>query len=251
MNQPLAHTPAPAVDSGAHQRRLRNFLLDARFQLKFTSYVVGLTLVVAALLGVFIWRTTNTLFQETAVAVEARSRAAETSKELGNATLANEVLQHMEDPSFEKTLREKSAAIDRAYEAEKNAIIQARAQLVRRQQITLIALVGGFLAFVFFIGLACIVTTHKIVGPLFRMKRMANEVAAGRLHPPTYGLRLGDELKDVFDAFAAMVKALRQREEADLARVTAALELAERTKASADLVRELQTLQAEVKAKLE
>lgn len=37
--------------AGAAQRRLRNYLLDSRFQLKYTGMVVGVTLVVASLLG--------------------------------------------------------------------------------------------------------------------------------------------------------------------------------------------------------
>jgi hypothetical protein len=37
--------------SGAAQRRLRNYLLDSRFQLKYTGMVVGVTLIVASLLG--------------------------------------------------------------------------------------------------------------------------------------------------------------------------------------------------------
>lgn len=36
---------------GAPKRKLRNYLLDRRFQLKYTSMVVGVTLVVASLLG--------------------------------------------------------------------------------------------------------------------------------------------------------------------------------------------------------
>lgn len=246
----LAHNGASAAEA-SKQRRLRNFLIDARFQLKFASYIVVLTTLVAGLLGIFLWRTTSALFQETEVAVEARSKAAETSRELGNATLNNEILQHMNDPAFEQQLRERSAAIDRAYEAEKAAIIQARADLVRRQQVTLIALVGGFLAFVVFIGLASIVTTHRIVGPLYRVKRMAQEIAEGKLLPPSHGLRPGDELKDVFEAFFAMVRALREREEDDLRRVEAALALAERTGASNELLVELQTLKAKLRAKLE
>jgi hypothetical protein len=36
---------------GAPKRQLRNYLLDRRFQLKYTSMVVGVTLVVASILG--------------------------------------------------------------------------------------------------------------------------------------------------------------------------------------------------------
>lgn len=45
-------TPAPAVPQGGPpKRRLRNYLLDARFQLKYTGMVVCVTLVVATILG--------------------------------------------------------------------------------------------------------------------------------------------------------------------------------------------------------
>jgi len=41
--------PKPA--GGPPKRRLRNYLLDARFQLRYTGYVVGVTLLVATVLG--------------------------------------------------------------------------------------------------------------------------------------------------------------------------------------------------------
>jgi hypothetical protein len=60
------------------------------------------------------------------------------------------------------------------------------------------------------------------VGPLFRIKRMAREVAGGVIRPPTYGLRPGDELHDVFEVMAAMIKELRERTEQDLRGIEAA-----------------------------
>lgn len=46
-------TSAPQTSGGGAppKRRLRNYLLDARFQLKYTSYVVVVTLLVASTLG--------------------------------------------------------------------------------------------------------------------------------------------------------------------------------------------------------
>lgn len=41
---------------GAPRRKLRNYLLDRRFQLKYTSMVVGVTLVVASALGALAYR---------------------------------------------------------------------------------------------------------------------------------------------------------------------------------------------------
>ncbi len=248
----LAQNPAPSAEAAGPKRKVRNFLIDARFQLKFASYIVLLTLLVAGLLGVFLWNTTSMLFDETAVAVDARSRAAETSKELGNATLSNELMAHLKDPSFEAQLRAKSAEIDQTYAAERNSIVATRAALVRRQEHTLIALIGGFLAFIIVIALGTIVTTHKIVGPLYRLKRLAQEIGEGQLQTGGgHGLRPGDELKDVFEAFHGMIAQLRAREQQTLDEARRALALAEKDGSNAALIRELKTLEARVLARLE
>jgi hypothetical protein len=46
--------PQPA--GGPPKRRLRNYLLDTRFQLRYTGMVVGVTFVVASVLGYFAYR---------------------------------------------------------------------------------------------------------------------------------------------------------------------------------------------------
>lgn len=208
---------------GRRDRKVRNFLLDARFQLKFAAYFVGMTLVVTALLGVFLVRTTGSLFAQMSAAVEARSKAAETNRELGNCTLNNELTRNLDDPEFAARLAERSRAIDGAFEAEKAAVQAQSAELKRQQTVTFLALLGGLAAFIVGIALGAIVITHRIVGPLFRLKRMAREVADGAVRPPAYGLRPGDELQDVFQGFAAMVTELRTRTEGELRLVDAAL----------------------------
>jgi len=209
------------------KRYLRNYLIDARFQLKLTLYAVGATLVVVALLGTFLWSTTQELFRETESAVEARSKAAETSKELGNVALSQALLEKFNDPTFATKLQEQSTAIDKKYDAEKAAILGQYQQLRRNQQMTLWVLVGGLLGFVIFVGFGAILTTHKIVGPLFRFRRMAHEVSEGHLRLPTYGLRQGDEFKDVFESLAKMIQYLRDCEEGDIRKIQDALARAE------------------------
>ncbi|MEW6430552.1 MAG: signal protein [Myxococcota bacterium] len=208
---------------GRQNRRLRNFLLDARFQLKFAAYFVAMTLVVAGLLGVFLARTTGSLFAQMNSAVESRQKAADTSRELGTCTLNSDLAKNMDDPEFIGRLAEKSKAIDDAYEAEKQAVVQQKVELERQQRTTLYALVGFLSGFIVLVAIGAIVITHRIVGPLFRIKRMAREVAGGVIRPPSYGLRPGDELQDVFEVMAAMVKELRERTESDLRIVEAAL----------------------------
>ena len=219
----MANNNQPRTNTGRADRKFKNFLLDARFQLKFAGYIVVLTLIVAGMLGAFLGYTTTTLFTQAQVAVDARSAAAETSKELGTCTLNNELAKNMDNPDFMAQLEKKSADIDKKYEADRQSVEAARTQLITQQKVTLLALVGGLLMFVAFIGLASVVTTHRIVGPLFRVKRMANEVSTGKLKPPSYGLRPGDELKDVFEAFASMVTFLRSTHEADLKALTDAI----------------------------
>lgn len=212
-----------AAPAQPYQRKLKNFLLDARFQLKFAVYFIVPTLVISGVLGVFIFSTTGNLFRQMSQAVEARSKSAETSKELGTCTLNNELTKGMDDPALMSKLEVRSKEIDAAYEAEKQAIVQQQKDLVAQQQTTIAVMVGLLLLFVLVIGFVAIVITHRIVGPLFRIKRMGREVASGVVRPPEYGLRPGDELKDVFDVFATMVKALRDRTEADLKAVEAAV----------------------------
>lgn len=231
-----------------YKRKLRNYLLDARFQLKFASYIVAVTLVVAGLLFVFLWKTTASLFGQVDQAVEARSKTAETSRELGMCALNNEVMKNMDNPEFDKEMAKKSAAIDQAYEVEKQNVIAAKLELEKEQRLTLYALVGGLLAFIAAVGLGTIVTTHRIVGPLFRIKRMAAEVASGKVQPPTYGLRPGDELHDVFAAFEAMVTRLRERSNAEAKQLEEALVLAGSDPAKLKAL--LERMKADVDARL-
>ncbi|PZR11386.1 MAG: signal protein [Archangium gephyra] len=211
----MSETPAQNP-GGAKDRKLRNFLLDARFQLKFAAYFVALSLVVAGLLGVFLVRTTSSLFSQISASVEARKKAADTSRELGNCTVNNELAANMDNPELVASLAEKSKAIDSAFEAEQRAVQEQSVEVQRHQQQTLYALLGILALFIFLVALMAIVITHRIVGPLFRIKRMAREVASGVVRPPTYGLRPDDELQDVFAVFSDMVTALRARAEADL-----------------------------------
>jgi len=213
---------APAPQGGVYKRKMSNFLLDAKFQLKFAAYFVALTLIVCAMLGWFLWDTTRSLFDQMNASVDARSQAAQTSRELGLCSLNNDLAKNMDDPDFAAKLEERSKAIDSAFEAEKRATIEQRQDLLRQQKRATIGLVGGLLAFILAIAFGAIVLTHRIVGPLFRIKRMAREVADGQVRPPTYGLRPGDELQDVFEVFANMVKQLRARTEEDLAMTQAA-----------------------------
>lgn len=72
----------------------------------------------------------------------------------------------------------------------------------------------------------CLVTTHRICGPLFVMTRALREVADGRL-PTLRPLRLKDDFKEFYDVFAEAIDALRIRREVELAALSEAVDLIE------------------------
>jgi HAMP domain-containing protein len=242
---------APKPLAGPVNRRWRNYLLEPRFQLKFTSYIVLSSLVLAVLLGAFLVHTTRVLMRETESAVEARSRAAEASRSLSTATLNNELLARMEDPAFETQLKAKSQAIDAAFEAERTAIVAQRAELVHRQRLTWVVLAACLLGFIVLVAMATIVATHRIVGPLMRIRRIVQAVADGQLHGHLHALRERDELKETFESVSRMVQRLRERQEEDVLELSRALAQAEAGGLAAAPLAELRALEARMRHRLD
>jgi nitrogen fixation/metabolism regulation signal transduction histidine kinase len=231
------------------QRKLRNYLLDPSFQLKFTAYLVTASLAIALLLGAFLWRSSQVLLRQTHDAVDARSRAAEASHELGNVALSSALMAHVNDPHFGTELQARSAAIDKEYEVERAAIEAQRAQLVRQQNWTWVGLLMALIAFIGFIAFAGIVFTHRIAGPIFRMKRMVAEIGQGKLVMPDRALRPKDELHELFDALANMISRLRELQRQDLETLEKVSAEVERGGLSAPAA-ELRTLQSRLRERL-
>jgi len=250
MATPLQPSPALTVTSAPPRRRLRNFLLEPRFQLKFTAYIVAVSLLMASLLGTFLWQNTQALLSETEQAVEARSQAAISSRELSQAMLTNQLVEQMDDPAFAAQLEAESARIDAEYEREHQAVLTQRADLVRRQQLGWVALAGALLAFIVGCALATIVVTHKVVGPLLRIGRLVNDVGAGRYLLPTHALRDGDELKSLFTDVANMVQSLRDAQTEDLSQIQRVMRRAQQVGAPQEVLSELEMMGDRIRARL-
>lgn len=148
------------------KRRLRNYLLDPRFQLKYTAMVVGVTVLVAGVLGYFAYKYSEG--QTEALMVQMA-----TMPELPADTAGD---------------------------------IEAMAK--ERDREVLLKIVAGILILAVALGITGIIVTHKVVGPAYKMRKMLGEVAEGHLKM-SGRLRKGDELQELFDAFAAMIEALR------------------------------------------
>jgi methyl-accepting chemotaxis protein len=168
------------MNSGKPVRKLRNFLLDKRFQLKYTLAVVIISAAISAVLGYFLYQAQQEVFQ---------------------AERDNSKLLSLDDPELDAGLQEALAQAD------------AKIQQQNRQVLTyLFSFLGGLVLALTLLG---IVATHKIAGPAYAMRRTLSAVADGQL-PFVRALRRGDELRAVAEELHRMVDMLRQRELRDL-----------------------------------
>ncbi len=66
-------------------------------------------------------------------------------------------------------------------EARASDLSAQAARVEAQQRRVLVGLVAGLSLFVVALGLAGIVFTHKVAGPIFKMKRLLREVGSGKL----------------------------------------------------------------------
>ena len=78
------------------------------------------------------------------------------------------------------------------------ALLSQQQATISQQTTMLTSLVAGLALLVVLIGVLGIYFTHKVVGPIYKMKMLLRQVGDGKLN--FYGkLRKGDELQDFFD----------------------------------------------------
>lgn len=240
---------APAARTRS-QRHLRNYLLDAPLQLRFTLLALTSALCAAALLGVFLARAASALSEQAQGAVEARESAALASRELGNAALGKNLLERFDDPAFAAALERQSQAIDEAYQREHLAVLAQRAALEHEQRRATWVLLVALSAFIAGVVAASIVATHKIAGPVYRVRRLLQALAEGRRDVPTHALRSGDELRELFETAAGLIQALRADDEYALRAVATALGSEAKSGVGPASFEELRSLQSRLRMRL-
>lgn len=258
-------TTASAASSGRHQRRLRNYLLDAHFQLKYAGYLVGITLVLSVLLGLILWRTSDAVIEQSRESVAVGEQVVQRGREVvDESKKVNAVVQmnivrdpaYADNPALLTAFQSDAKANDDKLTAQQAGLEDQARRLkgqseklaVQQRQIGS-ALVGVLALLVVLVGLAGIVVTHKIAGPIFKMKKQLRALRDGDYKVP-YPLRKGDELVDFFEEFRSMVTALRRRQEEEIALLDRAIANLE-PRTQADELRELRSLRAEMQASLD
>ncbi|WP_437299937.1 HAMP domain-containing protein [Sorangium sp. So ce426] len=243
-------TSAPEVRA-RYQRSARNYLLDQNFQLKYTGFLVGISLALSVALGILLWNASSKIIEQSRSAVqqgqetvrqgqETVKRGQEVlvqSRRVSEVVAMNIAKEYKDDPELAKTFgeaaqRDESKLKDEQARLERDAAtLQQRAEALERQaadvannQQMLLRLIVALLSLlVLGVGVAGIVFTHKIAGPIFKMKRLLRQVGEGKLIVREK-LRKGDELQHFFEAFEKMVEDLRARQQGKIAKMDAILE---------------------------
>lgn len=249
---------APSMAPGRHQRRLRNYLLDRHFQLKYTGYLVGTAVVLSVALGTILWRTSEAVITQSAEAVDQGEQVVSLGREVvSESRKVSAVVQmnivkdpvYSDNPALIEAFKTDAAKQDERLKRQQqqlenqSASLKAQSARLASQQRTMLltlCLVLGIL--VLGVALAGIVVTHKVAGPVYKMKRQIRDVGEGKLTIPG-SLRKGDELVAFFDAFDQMVRSLRARQENEIALLDAAIQKlqAERGPEALQPLRELRT----------
>jgi nitrogen fixation/metabolism regulation signal transduction histidine kinase len=256
---------APSPATGRHQRRLRNYLLDSHFQLKYTGYLVGIALLFSISLGLLIWRTSAAVIAQSHQAVHQGEQVVERGKQVvSESQKVSEVVKmniikdpvYSDNPALLDAFKadadkqdERLKAQQVALEGQATALRDQASALTEKQHVMLYTLVGALTLLVVLIGIAGILVTHKVAGPIYKMKRQINDVGEGRLRIPGK-LRKGDELVHFFDTFETMVRNLRQRQEEEIEKLERAITTME-PKAEPGELDPLYQLRTEMKAALD
>lgn len=219
-----------------YKRSVKNYLIDSRFQLKYTGYIVAVTVLLSGVLGGFLWRSSQALVAESEHAVEAsRKVSAVVSMQM------RELYPDAQD--LQQTFSQESGATDDSAAAQSAAIRQ-------QEQRALTSLVIGLSLFVVLIGLLGIFITHKVAGPIYKMKLLLRQVGSGKLNFEGR-LRKGDELQEFFDVFQSMVNDLKARQTDEVERLSDALELAAQSGASDAALHKIRGVRDEMRLALE
>jgi nitrogen fixation/metabolism regulation signal transduction histidine kinase len=230
-----------------HRRQFRNFLLIKGFQLKYAAMFAGTALILSLALGAILAKTSQDVLRQSQEAVEQGRRAVATGQQLVqesqkvSAVVGLSLVKtadYADSPEVKEAfardnqqLTAKTLEQQRALERQALELSQNAKSLKASQQSVLVTIFGVLLVLVIALGGLGIIFTHKVAGPVFKMKRHLKHIRQGIFSTPA-PLRRGDELRDFFDELCAAIRSLREREMDDLAAFEAALaELGNRNEA--------------------
>jgi len=165
------------------QRKLRNYLIDKRFQLKYTFMIMSLSTVLVVILGIPIYKTVSDASDQLAACV------------LSDETYASDA---------------QVSLLKKSLEVEKRKTVY---------------ILGGFLLLLLAgLSLTSIYITHKVAGPMYKIRMLLGMVDGGNLNLQGR-LRKGDELMELFESFDDMINRLRDYRQGEISQLADLIEL--------------------------
>ncbi len=183
MSDPTASTPGGGLGPGTsnpnfggkgrYKRKLSNYLLDKKLQLRYILVVTLLSGMIAGALGYMIYDQ-----------------------------------RHQSTQSIEQDLQEPGD--DGKVLVSDDEIKSITGDFETEDRVLVYKMVGAGVGLVVILSLYLILMTHKVAGPLYKTSIYFDRMAQGRLSVVT-SLRRGDMLQDFFEKFKDMHDAVRQR----------------------------------------
>ena len=168
-------------NEGRNRRSIRNYLINRRFQLRWISSILVLSMLIFITLGAYIY-----------LSGTYQTEAAEQLRE--------------------------SCLSQLGYEAEElKGVIDVPNQAHDQTVVWVLALSGAFLVLLL-AGLA-IRQTHRVAGPIYALCQFMGKVTKGNFIVPR-ALRKGDHFQEAGHALRDLVQSLRDKEEAELGILT-------------------------------
>lgn len=234
----------------AETRHNTSYLLDPRFQLKWTGYLVVVVVLVMTSLGFVIARTAGHASDTASLAVKQAEKAYEESKSNNILTRRTMQLAGGDNPALQAIMDDSLKDVDAQSEKNLADVRSRQADIAADRQNLRALLAGAGLALVVLLVVMGILITHRIVGPVHKMKRLLRRVSTGRLAIEER-LRRGDELEDLFDTFLQMTYSLRAMQSARLATLDSTIKRAEALSVPDEILDGMRALRAQLVLGLE
>jgi hypothetical protein len=178
--------------AATYKRSWKNYLLNSKYQLRFTLFMVAFAAVLMYMLG---WGVRNPRTHQHMWPTVMGE--AESATKVGVITIQGNVL-NFEDPAKDERVKQEKIRALKGKESELEWVLVG----------TVLLLCGGL--FVFGIKM-----THKVAGPLHKVGLYLDKVKAGK-YDTVYNLRKGDQLIEFFEHFKEAHAALRKTQERDV-----------------------------------
>jgi nitrogen fixation/metabolism regulation signal transduction histidine kinase len=245
----MTTSATPASPPVKYKRSFKNYLLDAKFQLKWTGRIIFVALGISALMGVFLFQTSKKVTEQTEVVIAEGQKALEQNR-VNSELLQMKLLAEAADSPELMTSYQAKAKKEQADLQKQKDDLQARAAVTKAQQAQMgITIVAALLLLVVLIGLLGIFFTHKVVGPIHMMKILLRQVGDGKLNFNRKP-RKGDELQEFFEVFQSMVNQLKARQAEEVRILDAAMEEARASGASEAAIEKIKKVRDQMHGEL-